>query len=38
MITGDARQVADAVGRELGMDEVFAEVLRQDKDRAVSEL
>jgi Cu2+-exporting ATPase len=38
MITGDARQVADAVGAELGIDEVFAEVLPEDKDRAVSEL
>jgi P-type Cu2+ transporter len=38
MITGDARQVADAVGDELGIDEVFAEVLPEDKDRAVSEL
>ena len=27
MITGDARQVADAVAAELGVDEVFAEVL-----------
>ena len=35
MITGDARQVADAVGRELGIDEVFAEVLPEDKDQAV---
>ncbi len=38
MITGDARQVADAVGDELGVDEVFAEVLPEDKDRAVAEL
>jgi len=38
MITGDARQVADAVGAELGLDEVFAEVLPEDKDRAVVEL
>jgi P-type Cu2+ transporter len=38
MITGDAHQVADAVGAELGLDEVFAEVLPEDKDRAVSEL
>ena len=33
MITGDARQVADAVGAALGVDEVFAEVLPEDKDR-----
>ena len=38
MITGDARQVAETVARELGIDEVFAEVLPQDKDRAVAEL
>ena len=38
MITGDARQVADAVGAELGIDEVFAEVLPEDKDKAVTEL
>jgi len=38
MITGDARQVADAVGTDLGVDEVFAEVLPEDKDRAVADL
>ncbi len=38
MITGDARQVAEAVARDLGIDEVFAEVLPEDKDRAVAEL
>jgi len=38
MITGDARQVADAVATELGLDEVFAEVLPEDKDRTVAEL
>jgi P-type Cu2+ transporter len=38
MITGDATQVADAVGVELGIDEVFAEVLPEDKDKAVSAL
>jgi Cu2+-exporting ATPase len=38
MITGDARQVADAVAGELGVDEVFAEVLPEDKDAAVAEL
>jgi Cu2+-exporting ATPase len=38
MITGDAQQVADAVGEELGVDEVFAEVLPEDKDRAVIDL
>ena len=33
MITGDARQVADAVAADLGIDEVFAEVLPEDKDQ-----
>ncbi len=38
MITGDARQVADAVAGDLGIDEAFAEVLPEDKDKAVLEL
>ena len=38
MITGDARQVAQAVAAELGIDEVFAEVLPEDKERHVREL
>jgi Cu2+-exporting ATPase len=38
MITGDARQVAEAVARDLGIDEVFAEVLPEDKDRTVGHL
>jgi Cu2+-exporting ATPase len=38
MITGDARQVADAVGRDLGITNVFAEVLPEDKDQAVATL
>ena len=38
MITGDARQVADAVGAELGVDEVYAEVLPEDKDSVVAGL
>jgi soluble P-type ATPase len=42
MITGDARAVAEAVAADLGfrpgVDEVFAEVLPADKDRAVAEL
>jgi P-type Cu2+ transporter len=38
MITGDARPVADAVARTLGIDEVFAEVLPIDKDAKVREL
>ncbi len=38
MITGDARQVAVAVGADLGIDEVMAEVLPEDKDAKVAEL
>jgi Cu2+-exporting ATPase len=38
MITGDARQVADEVAARLGIDEVFAEVLPEDKDAKVAEL
>jgi Cu2+-exporting ATPase len=38
MITGDARQVAEVVAADLGVDEVMAEVLPEDKDAAVSGL
>ena len=38
MITGDAQQVADAVAADLGITTVFAEVLPEDKDRAVADL
>jgi len=38
MITGDARQVAKAVAAHLGVDEVMAEVLPEDKDDAVARL
>ncbi|KUH65001.1 ATPase [Mycolicibacterium novocastrense] len=38
LITGDARQVADAVATDLGIDEVFAEVLPEHKDAKVAEL
>lgn len=38
LITGDASQVAESVAKELGIDEVFAEVLPQDKDTKVTEL
>ena len=37
MVTGDARPVAEAVARTVGIDEVFSEVLPEDKDRAVAE-
>jgi P-type Cu2+ transporter len=38
MITGDARPVADRVAAAVGVDEVVAEVLPQDKEHAVSDL
>jgi Cu2+-exporting ATPase len=38
MITGDASQVAEAVARDLGIDEVLAEVLPEDKHSKVAEL
>ncbi len=38
MITGDAQQVADAVAADLGIDEVFAQVLPEEKDAKVQEL
>jgi Cu2+-exporting ATPase len=38
LITGDAHQVAQAVGDELEIDEVLAEVLPEDKHSRVAEL
>jgi Cu2+-exporting ATPase len=38
MITGDAREVAEAVAADVGVDEVMAEVLPEDKAGAVAEL
>jgi P-type Cu2+ transporter len=38
MITGDARNVAETVGRGLGVDEVMAEVLPEDKAAKVTGL
>nr|WP_269474026.1 copper-translocating P-type ATPase [Variovorax sp. RA8] len=38
MLTGDGRTTAQAVGRELGIDEVIAEVLPQDKSSVVERL
>jgi Cu2+-exporting ATPase len=38
IITGDAREVAAAVAEDLGVDEVFAEVLPSDKDTQVARL
>ena len=38
MLTGDNRRTAEAVRRDLGLDEAVAEVLPQDKERVVREL
>ena len=38
MLTGDSRAVAQAVAAELGIDDYFAEVLPQDKDKQVAAL
>lgn len=38
MLTGDSHAVATAVAEELGIDQVFAEVLPEHKDRKVAEL
>ncbi len=38
MLTGDNRRTAEAVGRELGIDRVFAEVLPSDKANYVKQL
>jgi P-type E1-E2 ATPase len=38
MLTGDNRTTADAVAREIGIDEVFAELLPEAKVRAIEEL
>lgn len=38
MLTGDAQNVADAVGRELGIDRIEAQVRPEDKNERVSDL
>jgi Cu2+-exporting ATPase len=38
MITGDSRTVAEHVGNQLGVDDVYAEVLPEDKERTVAAL
>jgi P-type Cu2+ transporter len=38
MLTGDAKAVADAVAKDLGIDTVFAEVLPEDKAKKIEEL
>ena len=38
MLTGDNQRTADAIGKELGLTQVMAQVLPQDKERKVREL
>ncbi len=38
MLTGDNQRTADAIGRELGVSQVMAEVLPQDKEQKIAEL
>ena len=38
MLTGDNRRTADAIGRELGVTKVIAEVLPQDKEKVIAQL
>ncbi len=38
MLTGDAREVADAVAAELGIDDVLAQVLPEEKAQRVRQL
>ena len=38
MLTGDNHRTADAIGEQLGVTDVMAEVLPQDKERKVAEL
>ena len=38
MLTGDNQRTADAIGKELGVTQVMAQVLPQDKERKIAQL
>ncbi len=38
MLTGDNHRTADAIGEQLGVNDVFSEVLPQDKEQKIAEL
>ncbi|NNM44202.1 MAG: copper-translocating P-type ATPase [Chlamydiae bacterium] len=38
MLTGDNKSTAEAIGKELGIDEIIAEVLPEDKNKVIKDL
>lgn len=38
MLTGDGRETADVIGRQVGMDKVFAEALPEEKTKIIADL